>query len=176
MNKADIKYIDTINGYGLRVSLFVSGCTIHCPDCFNKKCQDFNYGSRFTREDLEKIIETINSDKINYSGISILGGEPMDNSIELLPILHELKSRLKSDKTIWVWSGHTLEEIVQDENKLRCLNCIDVLIDGPFKKELKNLNLKYRGSSNQRVINIDKTLNNFNEINKTFDKIILLEN
>lgn len=175
MNKADIKYIDTINGYGLRVSLFVSGCTIKCTHCFNKKCQDFNYGTKFTDKDLEKIIDTINSDKINYSGLSILGGEPMDNYIELYPILKELKSRLKQDKTIWMWSGHTLEELSKNHDRIECLKYIDVLIDGPYKEELKDLSLKYRGSSNQRIIDMEKSMQYFNKDKNEFEKIILFK-
>lgn len=169
MNYGNIKYYDISNGVGVRTSLFVSGCTHHCKNCFNSEAWDFNYGNPFTEEVADKIIESC---KPNYiSGLSLLGGEPMEtvNQKELLPFLRKFKKNF-SNKTIWCYSGYTYEELT-GEGKCRCeytdeiLSYIDVLVDGEFVQELYDISLRFRGSSNQRIIDMNKT--------RTTGKIVL---
>lgn len=160
MNYADIKFIDTINGKGLRVSLFVSGCTLNCQDCFNKEAQNFNYGKKFTIEEHNKILETLSNPNIRYSGLSILGGEPFDNvkiDDTILNLIKDIKLQLPN-KDIWIWSGYTFEKLYQDEKCREVLSYTDILIDGRFIVSMKDLKLKYRGSFNQRVIDVNKTI------------------
>lgn len=153
MNYGKIYLNDVINGEGLRVSLFVSGCTIHCPGCFNKEAQDFNYGKPFTINEENKIINQLNNDKIKYKGLSILGGEPFDNAEELIPFVERVKFDTK-DKDIWIWSGYTEEQILKDNIKRELYNLCDYAVLGPFIENLKDLSLKFRGSSNQKIIKI----------------------
>ena len=160
MNYATIKEHDTANGTGIRVSLFVSGCTHHCKGCFNEVAWDFNYGTLFTEETEEKILKLL--DRPYIRGLSLLGGEPMEvaNQKVLLPFLKKVRERFSNTKDIWCYSGYTLEELL-DKNS-RChsistipmLKLIDVLVDGEFKEELKDLKLKFRGSSNQRILEL----------------------
>lgn len=169
MNYADIKYPDVANGVGVRVSLFVSGCTHHCKDCFNSEAWDFNYGQKFDGKAKNKIFDIFENNSY-IDGITILGGEPMeiDNQRGLLPFLKEFKKRFP-DKTIWIYSGYTYEELcgwTSNDIKNRCYcectdtitGMIDVLVDGKFVSQLKDIRLKFRGSSNQRVIDMKKTI------------------
>ena len=160
MNYADIKIADVANGKGVRVSLFVSGCTHHCKGCFNAQAWDFNYGKKFTEEVVEKIIKELDHPYIE--GLSILGGEPLEyqNQQGLLPLLKEVKERLP-DKDIWCYTGYTFDKDVighmfenWSETK-ELMSYIDVLVDGKFEENKKDLNLKFRGSSNQRIIPYD---------------------
>jgi len=154
MNYSKIYYIDTINGEGLRVSLFTSGCTIHCKGCFNKETWDFNHGESFTKEELEKIINTIFNDKgINYSGLSLLGGEPLDNIDGLIPLLKEFKKKNKDNKKdVWIWTGRTIDYVNSNEKmKNFLLEYCDVVVAGPYIEEEKNLKLRFRGSNNQKI-------------------------
>lgn len=159
MHYGKILYADIANGVGCRTSLFVSGCTHHCKGCFNEVTWDFNYGEKFTHEVEDKIIESIQPSYIN--GLTILGGEPMEfqNQQVLLPFIHLVKS-VCPDKTIWVYSGYTWEELLlrNDETTKQVLNLIDVLVDGEFIIEQKDITLKYRGSKNQRIIDVKKSL------------------
>lgn len=169
MNYADIKYYDIANGPGCRISIFVSGCEHYCRDCFNQEAWDFNYGKPFTDNEINKIKETLVKPEI--SGITFLGGEPMHprnvftvamTIRSLYPIIQETK------KDIWVYSGYTLEELysrIQDYGVAEIvsatkyiLNNIDVLVDGRFDTNLHDLHLKFRGSANQRIINVRKSL------------------
>ncbi len=158
MNYALIKEHDTANGTGVRVSLFVSGCTHHCKGCFNEVAWDFNYGMPYTKETEDKIISLL--DRSYIKGLSLLGGEPMEkvNQKALLPLIKRVKEKFGDLKNIWVYSGYTLEEMLDKKSKCYCeetieiLKRIDVLVDGEFKEELKDLRLQFRGSSNQRII------------------------
>jgi anaerobic ribonucleoside-triphosphate reductase activating protein len=170
MNYANIKYLDVANGIGLRTSLFVSGCKNNCPFCFNKIAQDFNYGKEYT-QDVEKEI----LDSIEYShvkGLSILGGDPMEleNQETVLGLIKSFRERFGTTKDIWVWTGYIFDkDLVNGGRRFienitdNILQNIDYIVDGPFINDLKNLNLKYRGSSNQRVIDVRKSLEN-NEV------------
>ncbi|MCI5774065.1 MAG: anaerobic ribonucleoside-triphosphate reductase activating protein [Erysipelotrichaceae bacterium] len=165
MNFASIKNCDIANGIGVRISLFVSGCTHHCKNCFNQEAWDFNYGEPFGQQQKQQIIELLKPDYI--AGLSLLGGEPMEpqNIQGLLPFVKHVKE-IYPQKTIWCYSGYTFEQLLarQDENTLELLKLIDILVDGKFVEELKNLSLRFRGSSNQRIIDVPKTLANDNQI------------
>lgn len=162
MNYATIKELDVANGTGVRVSLFVSGCTHHCPECFNSEAWDFNYGSEYTEEIEEKIIKLLSRSYIE--GFSLLGGEPFEpcNQRVLVKLLERIK-RTYPEKTVWCYTGYLYDEELKKESRARCevtdrmLDMIDILVDGRFVAEKKNLNLKFRGSSNQRVIDLNKT-------------------
>ena len=163
MNYGEIKNCDIANGEGIRVSLFVSGCTHHCKNCFNAQTWDFSFGSPFTKETEDMILNLLAPGYIN--GLSLLGGEPFepDNQRALLPFLKRVRAAYP-DKTIWCYSGYTLESDLLSESRARCevtdemLSCIDVLVDGEFIEEQKNISLAFRGSENQRIINVPKTL------------------
>lgn len=165
MNYATIKWYDIANGEGVRISLFVSGCTHHCKNCFNQVAWDFNYGQPFDEQIQERILKELDSDYI--AGLSILGGEPFEpqNQHALLPFLQKVKA-LYPYKPIWCYTGYTLDEdsgeLVENakntEDTQMLISLIDVLIDGAFIEELKDIRLKFRGSSNQRVIDVQKTL------------------
>lgn len=163
MNYGEIKNCDIANGEGVRVSLFVSGCTHHCKNCFNAQTWDFSFGSPFTKETEDHILELLAPTYIN--GLSLLGGEPFepDNQRALLPFLKRVRAAYP-DKTIWCYSGYTLESDLLSESRARCevtdemLSYIDVLVDGEFIEEQKNISLAFRGSENQRVIDVPKTL------------------
>lgn len=163
MNYGEIKRVDIANGEGVRVSLFVSGCTHHCKNCFNAETWNFNYGKPFTKETEDEIIGYLNHDYIK--GLSLLGGEPFepDNQRVLLPFLKRVKS-IFPDKTIWSYSGYTLDKELLGESRARCevtdemLSLIDVLVDGEYMDDKRNISLKFRGSENQRVIDVKKSL------------------
>lgn len=163
MNYATIKYCDIANGEGVRTSLFVSGCRRHCPNCFNAVAWDFGYGAPFTKEVRNEILESLAPGYIN--GLSLLGGEPFEpeNQRTLVPFLRRVKAAYPR-KTIWAFSGFTLEEMQREGSHPRCevtdklLSMLDVLVDGRFVEELKDISLRFRGSSNQRLIDMKKTL------------------
>ncbi|MCI5997282.1 MAG: anaerobic ribonucleoside-triphosphate reductase activating protein [Peptoniphilaceae bacterium] len=154
MRYGQIRKYDVANGVGIRTSIFVTGCTHNCKDCFNRKYMDFNFGEVWTDETTNLVTEYL-KDK-NVAGLTLLGGEPMQNAKELLEIVRKIKSVIKKD--IWIYSGYTFEEILEDEDRFELLKECDVLVDGRFVLELKDLKLKFRGSSNQRIIDIKKTL------------------
>ena len=161
MNYGAIKKRDIANGPGVRVSLFVSGCTHHCPGCFNAATWDFAYGEPYTKDVENEILELLAPDYIG--GLSLLGGEPFEpcNQRELLPLLRRMRERYPN-KTVWCYSGYTLEELT-GESRARCevtdemLSMIDVLVDGEFVLEKKNIRLRFRGSENQRLIDLVAT-------------------
>lgn len=155
MNYSKIRKFDVSNGPGIRTTLFVSGCTNNCEGCFNKDLQDFNYGDKWTKETEEEFIEYVKNP--NVKGVNILGGEPMDQiqDKDLLNLLKRIKEETK--KSIWLWSGYLYEDIIKNENRLSILSSVDVLIDGRFEIDKRNISLKYRGSSNQRVIDVLKS-------------------
>ena len=160
MNYADIRPIDVANGPGVRVSLFVSGCTNHCPDCFQPQTWDFHYGKPFTDDTRAEIFAELDKPYIN--GLTVLGGEPFEpeNQRALVPFLRRVR-QMYPDKTIWGFSGFTYEELTSDGTHPRCevtdemLSLLDVLVDGRFVEELKDLTLRFRGSSNQRLIDLN---------------------
>ncbi|MGM9552102.1 MAG: anaerobic ribonucleoside-triphosphate reductase activating protein [Clostridia bacterium] len=163
MNYATIKKHDIANGLGVRVSLFVSGCTHHCKGCFNPETWDFNYGKEFTKAVEAEIIDSLSHDYI--SGLSLLGGEPFepDNQAVLAPFLTKVK-KLFPNKDIWCYSGYNFEtdmltgklgdSSVTDE----MLKNIDILVDGEFVEALKDISLRFKGSSNQRIIDVQRSL------------------
>ncbi|MDO5403007.1 MAG: anaerobic ribonucleoside-triphosphate reductase activating protein [Eubacteriales bacterium] len=163
MNYAEIKYNDIANGPGVRTSLFVSGCTHHCKGCFNEIAWDFNYGRPFTCNTIKSIADSMKPDYV--SGLTLLGGEPFEhsNQIGLLPLLREIKKTYPS-KDIWCFSGYLFDDDILNnmcqkwpETK-EMLSYIDVLVDGKFVEELRNLNLKFKGSENQRTILVKESL------------------
>lgn len=150
-----IRKMDVSNGPGVRVSIFMQGCTFNCKSCFNPETHDFNGGKEFTDDTINRVLELCSKEYI--VGLSILGGEPLnpkniDGSTKLARIFKEKYP----DKTLWIWSGYLFDEYLKDKE---ILNYIDVLVDGLFKEELSNPTLKWRGSSNQRVIDVKKSLN-----------------
>ena len=158
-----IRKMDISNGPGIRVSIFMQGCTFNCKNCFNKETHDFNGGKEFTDEVIEKIIKLAEPGEIK--GLSILGGEPLHpKNIEGTTKLAKKFKSIYKDKTIWLWTGFLFDKNLKD---FEILNYIDVLVDGVYKDELHDFRLKYRGSSNQRVIDVKKSLKE--------DKIIFIE-
>ncbi len=155
MNYAAIKKYDIANGPGVRVSLFVSGCRHHCKGCFNSEAWDFGYGNTFGKNDMNEIIAALNKEYIE--GFSVLGGEPFEpeNKETVLNILRAVREHFP-DKTIWCYSGFLFDELKETAGSL--LKLIDVLVDGKFIEEKKNLRLKFRGSENQRLIDVKKSL------------------
>ena len=163
MNYSAIKTHDVANGIGVRVSLFVSGCTHHCKDCFNAETWDFNYGEPFTEEQEQEIIKALAPKFIK--GFSLLGGEPFEpvNQLALVPLLKKIKETYP-EKTVWCYTGYVLDRELLKDSRARCevtdemLSYIDVLVDGEFVAAQKDLNLRFRGSTNQRIIDVKETL------------------
>lgn len=154
MRYAQIRGYDVANGPGIRTVLFVTGCTLNCKNCFNKLYQDFNYGNVFDDAAFNELKDYLLKDEI--SGLTLLGGEPMENAVELTCILKKLKKSVH--KNIWVYSGYTYKEIEKDRVKYDLLKECDVLVDGRYIEALKDLKLKFRGSRNQRIIDIKRTI------------------
>lgn len=162
-----IKNCDIANGLGVRVSIFVSGCTNHCKNCFQPETWDFCFGKEFTKEEEDKLIEMLKPSYIN--GLSILGGEPMEprNQSRVFDLVKRVHEELP-DKDIWCYSGFTFEQLMtpgeypNTELTRFLLGLIDVLVDGRFVEELKSPTLRFRGSSNQRLIDLKKTFQNKN--------------
>jgi anaerobic ribonucleoside-triphosphate reductase activating protein len=165
MNYAEIKWTDIANGEGVRISLFVSGCTHHCKNCFNEVAWDFSYGKPFDEEIQQKILSFLGESYI--AGLSILGGEPLEpeNQAGLLPFVEEVRKRYPQ-KDIWCYTGWTFDpvtgELCEKQKNTpytrRLISLFDVLVDGAFIEELKKITLKFRGSSNQRVLDVKKSL------------------
>ena len=167
MNYATIKYYDIANGPGVRTSVFVSGCRHHCPGCFNEVAWDFGYGQPFDKPVRNEVFASCKPDYI--TGLSLLGGEPMEpqNQRALLPFLRRVRKELP-EKTIWAFSGFTWEELNTPGSHPCCevtpelLSLLDVLVDGRFVQALYDISLRFRGSSNQRIIDVPKTLESGN--------------
>lgn len=161
MNYANIKTYSIENGTGVRVSLFVSGCTHHCKDCFNEQAWDFEYGNPFTADTENAVIEALAPDYM--AGITLLGGEPMEpvNQRGLLPLLKRIRRELPQ-KTVWAYTGYVYEDLLEG-GRAHCevteelLSLCDILVDGPFIVEKKNISLRFRGSENQRIIDLKAT-------------------
>ena len=165
MNYAAIKSCDIANGPGVRVSLFVSGCTHHCKGCFNEVAWDFQYGEPFTQETIDSILQMLSPPHVK--GLTILGGEPFEpeNQPAVLELLRQVKKEYP-EKSIWVFSGYLMDRDILSgrlgdwEISKEYLSYLDVLVDGPFVLEKKDLSLRFRGSSNQRLIDVQATLKN----------------
>lgn len=162
MNYATIKNCDIANGPGVRVSLFVSGCTHRCKGCFNEMAWDFNYGNPFTQDTIDHIISLLAPDHV--CGLTLLGGEPFEplNQPDVLDLVRTIK-RQYPKKTIWAFSGFLFENMLSGKvgNQDICLEIlrnVDVLVDGPFVESQKNLMLRFRGSENQRIISVSESL------------------
>lgn len=163
MNYAEIKNVDIANGPGVRISLFVSGCPHHCKGCFNEVTWDFTYGKPYTQETINHILELLKPDYIK--GITFLGGEPMapSNQESVLNTIRQIKEHY-TNKDIWLYTGYLLDTDIMGKmvdtlpHTREILSYIDVLVDGPFIEEQKNLNLQFKGSENQRIIDMKKTL------------------
>ena len=161
MNYANIKTYSIENGTGVRVSLFVSGCTHHCKDCFNEQAWDFEYGNPFTADTENAVIEALAPDYM--AGITLLGGEPMEpvNQRGLLPLLKRIRKELPQ-RTVWAYTGYVYEDLLEG-GRAHCevteelLSLCDILVDGPFIVEKKNISLRFRGSENQRIIDLKAT-------------------
>lgn len=178
MNYGQIFYADTANGIGARISLFVSGCTHHCPGCFNEETWDFNFGDPFTREVEDDIIERLRPSYID--GLSLLGGEPMEaqNQRALLPFLERVKHEVPH-ATVWIYSGYTFEELL-DETNSRChteatrriLELADILVDGKFILAEKDMKLRFRGSRNQRILELKESLKENRPVHSRYENPI----
>ncbi len=174
MHYGEIKKTDIANGEGVRAALFVSGCTHHCKGCFNPETWDFGYGKEFTGETEEELLLALAPAHI--AGLSLLGGEPMEpeNQRALLPFLRRVKGTYP-EKTIWCYTGYLFEKELQGEGRARCevtdelLSLIDVLVDGEFVQEKKNISLRFRGSENQRVIDVQKSFQEGKIVEKELD-------
>lgn len=150
---ADYKAYNFVDGEGIRNSLYVSGCLFACEGCFNKAVQNFNYGVPFTPELEQQIIDDLRPDYVQ--GLTLLGGEPFLNTPVCLQVVDRVRKEFGRSKDIWSWSGYTYEELLEDtEDKLALLSKIDILVDGRFELSKRNLNLQFRGRSNQRIIDV----------------------
>lgn len=161
MNYGAIKKCDIANGVGVRTVLFVSGCTHHCKGCFQPETWSFDYGESYTKETEDEIIESLRPDYVD--GITLLGGEPFEpeNQRELVKLLRRIKKELPK-KTVWSFSGYTYEELTGDSRAVcevtnEMLSMLDVLVDGEFIEAKRNISLRFRGSENQRLIDMNKT-------------------
>lgn len=169
MNYASIKIMDVANGPGIRISLFVSGCTHYCKNCFNKEAWDFNYGEPFTQKEIDYIIDYANGKFI--TGLTLLGGEPFEhvNQQGLLPLVRQFREKCPG-KSLWCFTGYDFEKDILGRmckewpETSELLSYIDVLVDGEFVEELKDLTLRFKGSSNQRTILVKESLKEGNVI------------
>lgn len=154
MRYGQIRPFDIANGEGVRVSIFVTGCTHNCEGCFNKEYQSFHAGSLWSNKETGEVIKYLSRNVI--SGLTILGGEPFQNEKDLTEIVKQIKKEV--DKPIWIYSGYTFEQILESKEKTELLKLIDVLVDGKFEQDKKDLKLRFRGSSNQRIIDVQESL------------------
>ena len=165
MNYATIKNCDIANGPGVRVSLFVSGCTHRCPGCFNEEAWDFHYGKPFTQDTIESILKML--EPAHVKGLTLLGGEPFEpqNQPEVVKLLRQVKEKYPN-KTVWAFSGYLFDKDILSgrlgswEVTQEFLQYLDMLVDGPFVMAKKDLSLRFRGSSNQRIMDVQESLKN----------------
>lgn len=162
MRYATMREMDISNGEGIGVSLFVQGCHFHCEDCFNSELWDFNGGKEWNEEATQRFLNLI--DKPHISRVSILGGEPLapENIADVISLLYKIVDRFP-DKKIWLYTGYTLEDIFTQKSLMIqkiAVSLVSVVVDGPYKKELRDPSLAWKGSSNQRVVDIPQTLHN----------------
>ncbi len=155
MRYGQIRQFDTANGEGIRTTFFVTGCFHNCPQCFNAEYMNFCHGRTWTQSETDKVIGFLEHPSV--AGLTILGGEPFQQVPEITGIVREIKER-GPGKSIWSYSGYTIEEILEDEDRTELLKMLDVLIDGRFVASLRDLRVRFRGSSNQRIIDVQETL------------------
>ena len=155
MRYGQIRKYDIANGTGIRASIFVTGCTHHCFNCFNEEHQDPCFGKEWTEAETQEVVDYVCDP--NVSGLTLLGGEPFQN-VEGLKAVCDAVRAAAPDKTIWAYSGYVLDDILSDPSRKSLLEKVDILVDGRFVEELKDPALKFRGSSNQRIIDVKKTL------------------
>jgi anaerobic ribonucleoside-triphosphate reductase activating protein len=154
---ADYKALNFVDGEGVRNSLYLSGCLFACEGCYNVAAQSFRYGTPYTQELEERIIEDTRPDHVQ--GITLLGGEPFLNTEVCLSLVKRFRKEFGDTKDIWSWTGYTFEELLlETEDKLELLSEVDILVDGRFDLSKKNLMLQFRGSSNQRIIDVKKSI------------------
>jgi anaerobic ribonucleoside-triphosphate reductase activating protein len=166
MNYSDIKIADSANGEGMRISLFVSGCRNHCKNCFNPETWNFNNGFPYTYETVNEILGYLDHDYIQ--GLTILGGEPLEqeNALDVFYLIKEVNNKFNNKKDIWLYTGFIFENLIDEINKPRgynscnieLLNSIDVLVEGPYIDEQRDISLKFRGSKNQRILDSKKSI------------------
>ncbi|MFR2837504.1 MAG: anaerobic ribonucleoside-triphosphate reductase activating protein [Zhenhengia sp.] len=166
MHYAQMRKYDVANGIGIRSTLFVSGCTHQCPGCFNTDYREFDYGMPWTKEAEDTFLSYIEDE--NVHGVTILGGEPMQQTKDddLLNLLRRIKQ--ETNETIWIYSGYTYEEILKEPKRRQILELCDVLVDGRFVEALKDLKLRFRGSSNQNIIDVQASLTSGEKVLLTF--------
>ncbi|MDN2452785.1 anaerobic ribonucleoside-triphosphate reductase activating protein [Lactobacillus sp. UCMA15818] len=154
---ADYKAFNFVDGEGVRCSIYTSGCKFACPGCYNKVAQNFHYGTRYTQELEDLIMTDIGAEYCQ--GLTLLGGEPFLNTQVCLKLVKRLREEYGNTKDVWSWTGYTWDELMQEsEDKLELLSLIDILVDGRFELAKKDLTLQFRGSSNQRIIDVKKSL------------------
>lgn len=155
MNYADIRKFDTSNGLGIATTLFVSGCNFHCKGCFNKEAQDFSYGKPFIKEIEDEFIKYAKDNHVNH--VSLLGGEVFHQDLD---VILNLVKRIKQEvnKPIWIWTGFRWDELIKDKKRLEILKYIDIIVDGQFEQDKKDINLKWMGSSNQHIYLVKEKL------------------
>ncbi|CAI2548326.1 hypothetical protein AKUH3B110M_00320 [Apilactobacillus kunkeei] len=166
---ADYKPFNFVDGEGIRCSIYVSGCKFLCPGCYNVASQNFHYGQPYSQDLEDQIIEDMKKDHVQ--GLTLLGGEPFLNTQVCLRLCKRVREEFGHTKDIWSWSGYTFDELLKDSyDKLKLLSMIDILVDGRFMEDQKDLTLQFRGSANQRIINVPKSL----EENKVvlWDKLV----
>ena len=166
MHYAQMRKYDVANGIGIRSTLFVSGCTHQCPGCFNTDYREFDYGMPWTKEAEDTFLSYIEDE--NVHGVTILGGEPMQQTKDddLLNLLRRIKQ--ETNEIIWIYSGYTYEEILKEPKRRQILELCDVLVDGRFVEALKDLKLRFRGSSNQNIIDVQASLTSGEKVLLTF--------
>ena len=163
MKYADYKPFQFVDGEGVRCSIYLSGCLFACKECFNESIQNFNAGNPYTMDLEDKIIEDLGNSYVQ--GLTLLGGEPFLNTQVAIQLAERVRKEFGNEKDIWVYSGYTYEQLLRSsEDKKKLLDLCDVLVDGPFMIFLKDLSLRFRGSSNQRIIDIKKS---------TIDNVVL---
>ncbi len=163
LNIADYKPFNFVDGEGVRCSVYVSGCPFKCPGCYNVAAQSFKYGTPYTTELEQQILQDVSQDFV--AGLSLLGGEPFLNTPILLPLVKKLRVKFGNTKNVWIWSGYTYERLLQDTpDKRELLELCDVLVDGPFIRSQYHHDLAFRGSHNQRIIDLRQS---------SFDNVVL---
>lgn len=154
---ADYKPFNFVDGEGVRCSIYVSGCLFNCPGCYNKAAQNFHYGQPYTQELEDQIIEDLSHDYVQ--GLTLLGGEPFLNTPILIKLCKRVRKEFGHKKDIWAWSGYYWDELLKDsDDKKELLSMCDILVDGRFLLSKKDLTLQFRGSSNQRIIDVPKSM------------------
>lgn len=154
---ADYKAFNFVDGEGVRCSLYVSGCLFNCPGCYNVAAQNFHYGTKYTQELEDQIVADMSHDYVQ--GLTLLGGEPFLNTQVCLKICQRVRQEFGHDKDIWSWTGYTWDELMKEPyDKLKLLSLLDILVDGRFLEDQKDLTLQFRGSANQRIIDVPKSL------------------